>query len=135
MSFSEFTQKDYDLIAHDYELLRLSAEKRCANAAEMEVVQRTFEFANDAHRNVRRHSGEPYMLHPIAVARIVVDDIGLGYKSIAAALLHDVVEDTDYTVEDIRELTALGIDVPGWVCMELADLASVENAARELKQR
>ena len=103
MSFSEFTQKDYDLIAHDYELLRLSAEKRCANAAEMEVVQRTFEFANDAHRNVRRRSGEPYMLHPIAVARIVVDDIGLGYKSIAAALLHDVVEDTDYTVEDIRE--------------------------------
>ena len=102
MSFSEFTQKDYDLIAHDYELLRLSAEKRCANAAEMEVVQRTFEFANDAHRNVRRRSGEPYMLHPIAVARIVVDDIGLGYKSIAAALLHDVVEDTDYTVEDIR---------------------------------
>ena len=103
MSFSEFTQKDYDLIAHDYELLRLSAEKRCANAAEMEVVQRTFEFANDAHRNVRRRSGEPYMLHPIAVARIVVDGIGLGYKSIAAALLHDVVEDTDYTVEDIRE--------------------------------
>ena len=103
MSFSEFTQKDYDLIAHDYELLRLSAEKRCANAEEMEVVQRTFEFANDAHCNVRRRSGEPYMLHPIAVARIVVDDIGLGYKSIAAALLHDVVEDTDYTVEDIRE--------------------------------
>ncbi len=103
MSFSEFTQKDYDLIAHDYELLRLSAEKRCANAEEMEVIRRTFEFANDAHRNVRRRSGEPYMLHPIAVARIVVDDIGLGYKSIAAALLHDVVEDTDYTVEDIRE--------------------------------
>ena len=103
MSFSEFTRQDYELIARDYEQLRLSAEKRCANAAELEVVQRTFEFANEAHRNVRRRSGEPYMLHPIAVARIVVDDIGLGYKSIAAALLHDVVEDTDYTVEDIRE--------------------------------
>ena len=70
---------------------------------EMEVVKKAFEFANDAHRNVRRRSGEPYMLHPIAVAQIVVDDIGLGYKSISAALLHDVVEDTDYTVEDIRE--------------------------------
>jgi len=66
-------------------------------------VRRAFEFANDAHRNVRRRSGEPYMIHPIAVAQIVVDDIGLGYKAISAALLHDVVEDTDYTVEDIRE--------------------------------
>ena len=103
MSFSEFTEKDYEIIAREYEKLRLSAEKRCANASEMEVVRRAFEFANDAHRNVRRRSGEPYMIHPIAVAQIVVDDIGLGYKSISAALLHDVVEDTDYTVEDIRE--------------------------------
>ena len=103
MSFSEFTEKDYEQIAQEYEKLRLSAEKRCANHKEMEVVQRAYEFANDAHRNIRRRSGEPYMIHPIAVAQIVVDDIGLGYKSIAAALLHDVVEDTDYTVEDIRE--------------------------------
>ena len=103
MSFSEFTEKDYEVIAQEYEKLRLSAEKRCANETEMEVVRRAFEFANDAHRNVRRRSGEPYMIHPIAVAQIVVDDIGLGYKAISAALLHDVVEDTDYTVEDIRE--------------------------------
>ena len=102
MSFSEFTQKDYEWIARDYEVLRASAEKRCANAEELAVVQRAFEFANNAHKNVRRRSGEPYMLHPIAVAQIVVDNIGLGYKSISAALLHDVVEDTDYTVEDIR---------------------------------
>ena len=103
MSFSEFTQQDYEVIEKEYAVLRESARKRCANEKELDVVQRAFEFANDAHRNVRRRSGEPYMLHPIAVARIVVDDIGLGYKSIAAALLHDVVEDTDYTVEDIRE--------------------------------
>ena len=102
MSFSEFTQKDYDIIEHDYLLLKESARKRCANSEELAVVQKAFEFANDAHRNVRRRSGEPYMLHPIAVAQIVVDDIGLGYKSISAALLHDVVEDTDYTVEDIQ---------------------------------
>ena len=102
MSFSEFTQKDYDWIRRDYEVLRASAEKRCANEKELAVVEKAFEFANNAHRNVRRRSGEPYMLHPIAVAQIVVDNIGLGYKSISAALLHDVVEDTDYTVEDIR---------------------------------
>ena len=103
MSFSQFNEKDYEVINQAYAKLRASAEKRCANAAELEVVQRAFEFANSAHSNVRRRSGEPYMLHPIAVAQIVVDDIGLGYKSISAALLHDVVEDTDYTVEDIRE--------------------------------
>ena len=102
MSFSEFTQKDYDIIEQDYAVLKESARKRCANEEELAVVQKAFEFANDAHRNVRRRSGEPYMLHPIAVAQIVVDDIGLGYKSISAALLHDVVEDTDYTVEDIQ---------------------------------
>jgi GTP pyrophosphokinase len=103
MSFSEFGEKDYEVISRDWEVLKASAQKRCANMQELEVVKKAFEFANDAHRNVRRRSGEPYMLHPIAVAQIVVDDIGLGYKSISAALLHDVVEDTDYTVDDIRE--------------------------------
>lgn len=103
MSFSQFTSQDYEVINREYAKLRESAAKRCANEAELEVVQRAFEFANEAHKNVRRRSGEPYMLHPIAVAQIVIDDIGLGYKSISAALLHDVVEDTDYTVEDLRE--------------------------------
>ena len=103
MSFSQFTEQDYAVIQRDYEALEASARKRCANAEELEVVHRAFEFANEAHKNVRRRSGEPYMLHPIAVAQIVVDDIGLGYKSISAALLHDVVEDTDFTVEDLRE--------------------------------
>lgn len=103
MSFSEFGPKDYELIDRDWQALRESALGRCASDEEFEVVRKAYEFANDAHRNVRRRSGEPYMLHPIAVAQIVVDDIGLGYKSISAALLHDVVEDTDYTVEDIRE--------------------------------
>lgn len=103
MSFSEFGQKDYELISRAWEVLKASAQKRCADENELEVVRQAFDFANHAHHNVRRRSGEPYMLHPIAVAQIVVDDIGLGYKSIAAALLHDVVEDTDYTVQDIRE--------------------------------
>ncbi len=104
MSFSEFTQQDYEVIARDYADLKEAAMKRCTNQGEMDVVQKAFEFANEAHKGVRRRSGEPYILHPIAVAKIVVTNIGLGYKSIAAALLHDVVEDTDYTVDDIRNL-------------------------------
>ena len=103
MSYSEFDEKDYALIRHNWEILYASARRRCADDHELEVVQQAFDFANEAHKNVRRRSGEPYMLHPIAVAQIVVDDIGLGYKSIAAALMHDVVEDTDYTVDDLRE--------------------------------
>ncbi|MCQ2131157.1 MAG: RelA/SpoT family protein [Bacteroidales bacterium] len=104
MSFSLFTQQDYDLINHDWEQLYASAKIRCTDENELAVVRKAFEFANEAHKNVRRRSGEPYMLHPIAVAQIVVDNIGLGYKSITAALLHDVVEDTDFTTEDIKNL-------------------------------
>ena len=103
MSFSQFNEDDFRLIEQDWKVLEESAAKRCANDEELEVVRRAFDFANNAHMNVRRRSGEPYMLHPIAVAQIVVDKIGLGYKSISAALLHDVVEDTDYTVDDIRD--------------------------------
>ncbi len=102
MSISEFSQKDFEVIARNYADLKEAARKRCASEQELEVVQKAFDFANEAHKNVRRRSGEPYILHPIAVAKIVVNDIGLGYKSIAAALLHDVVEDTDYTVDDIK---------------------------------
>ncbi|MBO7640336.1 MAG: bifunctional (p)ppGpp synthetase/guanosine-3',5'-bis(diphosphate) 3'-pyrophosphohydrolase, partial [Bacteroidales bacterium] len=104
MSFSEFTPRDYELIAREYAELKEMARKRCTAPSEMEAIQKAFDFANEAHKNVRRRSGEPYILHPIAVAKIVVGDIGLGYKSISAALLHDVVEDTDYTVEDIGRL-------------------------------
>lgn len=104
MSFSKFTEKDYEKIREHYSQLKTAAEKRCANPEEVGVVQKAFDFANEAHKNVRRRSGDPYIIHPIEVAKIVVSDIGLGYKSIAAALLHDVVEDTDYTVDDIRNL-------------------------------
>lgn len=104
MAVSEFTKEDYDIIARDYADLKESARKRCSGQEEMDVVQKAFDFANEAHKGVRRRSGEPYILHPIAVAKIVVSNIGLGYKSIVAALLHDVVEDTDYTVDDIRKL-------------------------------
>ena len=99
-----FTKEDNDLIYKEFESLRLASLKRCANKEEYEGVVRAFEFANEAHKGVRRRSGEPYILHPIAVAKIVVQEIGLGYKSIVTALLHDIVEDTEYTVEDISRL-------------------------------
>ncbi len=103
-SFSEFTQQDYEVIARNYADLKEAARKRCADPAELEMIQKAFDFANEAHKGVRRRSGEPYILHPIAVAKIVVSNIGLGYKSIVAALLHDVVEDTHYTVENLKNL-------------------------------
>ena len=101
---SEFTQHDYEVIAREYADLKEAARRRCADASELNMVQKAFDFANEAHKGVRRRSGEPYILHPIAVAKIVVSDIGLGCKSIVAALMHDVVEDTTYTVDDIRNL-------------------------------
>ena len=68
----------------------------------VEIIERAFKFAKEAHKGILRRSGEPYILHPIAVARIVSQEIGLGSTSICSALLHDVVEDTEYTVEDIE---------------------------------
>ena len=103
-SLSKFTIKDYNLIRKEWERLHEAAAVRCRDEEELAVVQKAFDFANQAHRNVRRRSGEPYIIHPIQVAEIVIKEIGLGYKSISAALLHDVVEDTDYTIDDIRNL-------------------------------
>mgnify|MGYP000354551286 FL=1 len=70
----------------------------------VEIITKAFNFANQAHKGIKRRSGEPYIMHPIAVAKIVCNEIGLGSTSICAALLHDVVEDTDYTVEDIENI-------------------------------
>ena len=68
----------------------------------VEIIDKAFQFAKDAHKGIRRRSGEPYIMHPIAVATIVSQEIGLGSTSICASLLHDVVEDTDYTIDDIE---------------------------------
>lgn len=68
----------------------------------VEIIERAYKFAREAHRGTRRRSGEPYILHPIAVAKIVVAELGLGSTSICAALLHDVVEDTEFTRDDIE---------------------------------
>ena len=69
----------------------------------VEIITRAYNFAKEAHKGARRRSGEPYILHPIAVAKIANHEIGLGSTSICAALLHDVIEDTEYTAEDIEQ--------------------------------
>ncbi|MBE9487566.1 MAG: bifunctional (p)ppGpp synthetase/guanosine-3',5'-bis(diphosphate) 3'-pyrophosphohydrolase [Bacteroidetes bacterium] len=98
-----FTEEDNKIIYSYLDKLMDSCDKHfLRKEADRAMILDAFEFANKAHANVRRRSGEPYIIHPIAVANIVVTEIGLGTKSVCAALLHDVVEDTDYTVDDIK---------------------------------
>lgn len=132
---SDFTIEDNQLIQKEFESLRLAALKRCATQQEYEGVIKAFEFANKAHYGVRRKSGEPYITHPIAVAKIVVQEIGLGYKSIVAALLHDVVEDTDYTVEDIERMFGAKIAslVDGLTKIKSAMLGNMEGGNEDEK--
>lgn len=96
-----FDEEDKKLIQSQYDSL-VSNLLRCNKPGDREQIEKAFKIANEAHWNMRRKSGEPYIIHPIAVAKIVNQEIGLGAKSITAALLHDVVEDTDYTLEDVE---------------------------------
>ena len=84
------------------ELLSVYTSSR--HRKKVDIIAKAFNFARQAHKGVRRLSGEPYIMHPIAVALIACEEIGLGSTSICAALLHDVVEDTDYTTEDIENM-------------------------------
>lgn len=103
MTNKEFTPEEEQLIEQAFQNL-LAEYAKTPHTQRVERITRAYEFAKKAHNGVRRLSGEPYMLHPLAVATIVVKEIGLGSTSICSALLHDVVEDTDYTTEDIRNL-------------------------------
>ena len=99
-----YTAEDELLIKEKWEDLLLSCTNICKNENDWNFIKRAFFLAKEAHQGVRRRSGEPYLLHPIAVAKIAVDEIGLGVKSVVASLLHDVVEDTEYTVEDMERI-------------------------------
>jgi len=96
MSDEELIDQTFQELLNDY--LATKHRKR------VEIITKAFNFANQAHKGIKRRSGEPYIMHPLAVAKIVCNEIGLGSTSICSALLHDVVEDTDYTVEDIENL-------------------------------
>lgn len=91
----EITRRYKEMLKNTY--VTLSDEDK-------KLIRKAFDLAVEAHKDQRRKTGEPYIYHPIAVAQIVADEIGLGATSIAAALMHDVVEDTDYTLQDIKEL-------------------------------
>ncbi len=99
-----YTAEDELLIKEKWDDLLFSCTKICKNDEDWNFIKRAFFLAKEAHAGVRRRSGEPYLLHPIAVAKIAVDEIGLGVKSVVASLLHDVVEDTEYTVEDMERI-------------------------------
>lgn len=91
----EITKRYKKLLQNTYATLSTDDKK---------LIRRAFDVAVDAHKEQRRKTGEPYIYHPIAVAKIIANDIGLGATSIASALLHDVVEDSDYTVDDMQQL-------------------------------
>ena len=96
-----FDEEDKELIQREYDSL-INNLYRCNKPEERELIDKAYKVANKAHWNMRRKSGEPYIIHPLAVAKIANQEIGLGAKSIAVALLHDVVEDTDYSLEDVE---------------------------------
>ena len=96
-----FDEEDINRIQSEYDSL-INNLLRCNKPGDRELIDKAFKIANEAHWNMRRKSGEPYVIHPICVAKIVNQEIGLGAKSIATALLHDVVEDTDYSLDDVN---------------------------------
>ena len=100
----DYTAEDEKIIEERWEDLLRSCTKICRKDEDWDFIKRAFFLAKEAHAGVRRRSGEPYLLHPIAVAKIVIEEIGLGVKSVVASLLHDVVEDTEYTVEDMERI-------------------------------
>jgi GTP diphosphokinase / guanosine-3',5'-bis(diphosphate) 3'-diphosphatase len=101
MSYNLSAQEEKKLILREYKSLLAALKPRMDNE-ERKLVRLAFEIASEAHKSTRRKSGEPYILHPIAVAKIAAEEIGLGVRSSIASLLHDTVEDTDLTIEDIK---------------------------------
>ena len=100
---------EFDLEAEKQEILRryrglLRAAKNSKKRSERKAIRKAFDVALDAHKDIRRKSGEPYIYHPIAVARVVAEEMGLGTTSIVCALLHDTVEDTYMTLDDVERL-------------------------------
>lgn len=108
LSPAEQDMRDEEMIQAAFKRL-LDTYLASSHRRNSEIITKAFNFAKQAHRGVRRKSGEPYILHPIAVAQVACEEIGLGSTSICAALLHDVVEDTDYTYDDIANLFGVKI--------------------------
>ena len=101
---TEVKETDYEKMVDDAFQHLIDTYLASRHRKKVDIITKAFNFARQAHKGVRRLSGEPYIMHPIAVAQIACEEMGLGATSISAALLHDVVEDTDYTVEDIENI-------------------------------
>ena len=119
-----YSSEEKEEILRRYERL-LNVWQTRKEQQDLEMVEKAFYFAVKAHANQRRRTGEPYIYHPIAVATIAAQDIGLGRTSIVCALLHDVVEDTEYTLEDIQSLFG---ETVSSIIDGLTKLQKVENA-------
>ena len=100
---TDWNPEDKALIDNAFKDLLNSIEYK-TDKDDVDLIKRAFRLANDAHNGIRRKTGEPYITHPIEVAQIVATEIGLGPTSIATALMHDVVEDSDYTLDDIESM-------------------------------
>src|SRR3982751_998661 len=94
-------EQEKKLILREYRAL-LRALKNKLKPGDRKLIRHSFEMSAEAHKTMRRKSGEPYILHPLAVARICVEEIGLGVRSTICSLMHDTVEDTDITLEDVE---------------------------------
>src|SRR3954449_3793242 len=116
-------QEKKEILRHYRALLRALREK--LKKGDKELVRRAFQIAAEAHKTMRRKSGEPYILHPIAVAMICVEEIGLGVRSTICALLHDTVEDTDVTLEDVQR--EFGNEI-AWIVDGLTKISNVVDA-------
>jgi GTP pyrophosphokinase len=103
----KFNVANIDLEAERKEILKryrnlLKASKRRLEKGDKQLIRKAFDVALEAHKDMRRKTGEPYIYHPIAVAQICAEEIGLGTTSVVCALLHDTVEDTEITLDDVR---------------------------------
>lgn len=133
------TEQDYGLVVQSAYDQLLADYLNSNHRKRIDVINKAFSLARAAHEGAKRKSGEPYILHPIAVASICCNEMGLGSTSIASALLHDVVEDTDYSVEDIRDMfgNTIARIVDGLTKLSGEILAEVmmgkENASAQLE--
>lgn len=120
-------RKDQELVEGAFEDLLNSIDYK-TDEADIKLIKRAFLLAKDAHKGIRRKTGEPYITHPIEVAQIVATEIGLGPTSIATALMHDVVEDSDYTLEDIESMFNANIAKLIDGLTKISGVVSLENS-------
>lgn len=120
-------RKDQELVEGAFEDLLNSIDYK-TDESDIKLIKRAFLLAKDAHKGIRRKTGEPYITHPIEVAQIVATEIGLGPTSIATALMHDVVEDSDYTLEDIESMFNANIAKLIDGLTKISGVVSLENS-------